>query len=86
MKRGFQRQGSAIQQVGSAEHPGSPEELLEFAMNLGRPVPCEQGAADCYPFGSSADPFFQDLGIRTYKSVPKRMADDGEMTDDGRIG
>ena len=41
---------------------------------------------NCYPFGSSADPFFQDLGIRTYKSVPKRMADDGEMTDGGRIG
>ena len=35
--------------------PGVPEELLEFAKNLGRPVPCEQGAADYYPFGSSAD-------------------------------
>ena len=29
-------------------------------MSLGRPVPCEQGAADRYPFGSSADSFSQD--------------------------
>ena len=32
-------------------------------MNLGRPVPREQGAADCYPFGSSADPIFTDLRL-----------------------
>ena len=44
-----------------------PEELLqfanqkdssEFAMNLGRPVPCEQGAADLWATASSADPRF----------------------------
>ena len=54
-----------ISAQGSAEHPGSPKSFWslqsqadssEFAMSLGRPVPCEQGAADCYPFGSSADP------------------------------
>ena len=53
--------------VGSAELPLPAEELLEFAkseefvrvmQDLGRPVPCEQGAADCYPFGTSADPTF----------------------------
>ena len=27
-------------------------------MSLGRPVPCEQVAADCYPLGSSAEPTF----------------------------
>ena len=58
VKRGFGRQGSA-------EHPGSPKSFgslqsqadsSEFVKNLGRPVPCEQGAADYYLFGSSADP------------------------------
>ena len=34
--------------------------------DLVRPVPCVQGAADCYPFGSSADPTFLNLGRLTY--------------------
>ena len=50
--------------VGSAEEPGSPKSFWslqsqknssEFAMNLGRPVPCEQGAADLWATASSAD-------------------------------
>ena len=49
---------------GSAEHPGSPKSFwslqikqshAEFAMSLGRPVPCEQGAADLWATASSAD-------------------------------
>ena len=41
--------------------------------DLGRPVPCEQGAADCYPFGSSADPIFFRPGASNFgKYVPPR--------------
>ena len=49
---------------GSAEEAGSPKSFWswqidknssEFAMNLGRPVPCEQGAADLWATASSAD-------------------------------
>ena len=50
--------------VGSAEEPGSPKSLWslqsqknssEFAMSLGRPVFCEQGAADLWATASPAD-------------------------------
>ena len=44
----------------------------EFATSLGRPVPCEQGAADCYPFGSSADPIFWSLWASALRSFVKR--------------
>ena len=52
--------------------PRVREELLEFvnrknsskfAMSFKRPVPCEQGAADCYPLGSSADPTKKAVGL-----------------------
>ena len=57
--------------VGSAEHLCSRRAFgvckvkqirQSLQTNLGRLVPCEQGAADmysCYPFGSSADPIKQ---------------------------
>ena len=53
-----------ISAEGSAEEAGSPksfwslqsrEESSEFAKSLGRPVPCEQGAADLWATASSAD-------------------------------
>ena len=58
--------------VGSAAEGGVLERLWslqidknssEFAMGLGRPVPCEQEAADCYPCGSSADPLKNKQGF-----------------------
>ena len=75
MKRGF-RSG------GSAAEAGSPKSIWslqsdknssEFAMSLGHPVPCEQGAADRYPFGSSADPFFQKPGFSDLRGSVKRQ-------------
>ena len=55
----------AIRPGGSAEDLCSPKSfwslqsqknLSEFAKSFRRPVPCEQRAADCNPFGSSSDP------------------------------
>ena len=57
----------AIRRIGSAEEPGSPksfwglqspENYSEFAMDLERPVPCEQGAADPWATASSTDLLF----------------------------
>ena len=59
---GAVKRGSPAQ--GSAEHPCSSKSFWslqsqknssEFAMNLGRPVPCEQGAAD-YPSAQARVP------------------------------
>ena len=63
----------AIRRQRSAEHPGSPKSFWslqsqkdssEFAVSLKRPVPCEQGAADCYTFESSADPIVSRPGLQ----------------------
>ena len=49
---------------GSAEEPGSPKSFWSLQIGkicqslqsgLGRPVPCEQGAADLWATASSAD-------------------------------
>ena len=65
----------AIRRQGLGEHLCSPKSFWslqsqknssEFAKSYRRRVPCEQGAADCYPFWSSADPTLQDLGRLTY--------------------
>ena len=55
----------AIRPIGSAVEAGSLKSFWslqsqadssEFAKNLGRPVPCEQGAADLKATASAADP------------------------------
>ena len=69
--------------VGSAEHLCSPKSFWslqsqknssEFAKSLRRPVPCEQGAADSYPFGSSADPILSIPGALDLRGGVKQQS------------
>ena len=65
----------AIMRQGSAAEAGSPERLWSLQnqqdsqslqKHLGRPVPCEQGAADVKATASAADPYENSCGWILY--------------------
>ena len=71
----------AIRRIGSAEHLCSPKSFWslqsqknssEFAKNLGRPVPCEQGAADLLSLREFRRPYLNKPAVSDLRGFDKQ--------------